>query len=280
MYDININFLKDRKLDAQSGATVVKKKETPLSEKLPMLIGGGVALALLGLVGGGLWFLNNQKAQTSKSIAELDAEIQRLQGQNAQINQIQKDIDNINQEIAILTSVFDQIKPWSAMLAEIGAVTPPNVQIQSIVQDEGKQLTITGTADSYENVNDFLLSLKNSRFLNSETTRLNSSSWVENPSTVTSSQEAKPQNNNGNQAENDQASANKVEVKLPQVVSFNIITTINNEPSQELVNLLNQRGAIGLVSRINTLRRKGALQVEPITEEKPQESAQPEKGES
>jgi type IV pilus assembly protein PilN len=273
MYDININFLKDRKLDAQTaGLTSFRqKKATPLRERLPILIGSGVAVGLIGLVGGGLLLLNNQKSNTQKTIAQLEAEIQRLQGQSSQIQQIQTEIDAVNQEIGILASVFNQIKPWSAILLEIGSITPPQVQIQSLTQSAGRELTITGTADSYEDVNDFLLSLKNSRFLDWETTRLSNSNWIENPSRVALSREALAQNAQPqtNQSENQAPSASNAGLEgiLPQVVSFNIVAYLNDEPSQELISLLNRRGAIGLVTRLNTLQRKGALDIEPIVKQ-------------
>jgi type IV pilus assembly protein PilN len=61
MYKIDINFLKDRKLDTSTvGTTAFKKKtDTPLIEKLPILIGAGVAVAFIAATGGALFFLNN-----------------------------------------------------------------------------------------------------------------------------------------------------------------------------------------------------------------------------
>lgn len=115
-------------------------------------------------MGGALVLLNGQKSSTNKTIAELDAEIQRLQGQNQQVQQIQTEIDNVNRETGILASVFNNIKPWSAMLAEIAYVTPPSVQINSITQNDTKTLTINGYAQSYDDVNDFLLTLKKFSF--------------------------------------------------------------------------------------------------------------------
>jgi type IV pilus assembly protein PilN len=273
MYDINVNFLKERGLDNQAIASLDTGKKTSLKERLPMLIGGGVALGLIGLVGGAFLLLNSQKSNTKQQIANLDAEIQRLQGQSSQIQQIQKEIDEVNKEIGILISVFDQIKPWSAILDEIGSITPPNVQINSITESESqekkKQLTIIGTADSYENVNDFLLSLKNSRFLDAEKTRIITSSWIENPAKVIIEKENFNQNPNKNpvvslKGTEQSSQPTLLEVNLPEVVEFNVVTQINNEPSQDLINELNRRGAIGLVSRLNTLKRKGALEIEPI----------------
>ena len=270
MYKIDINFLKDRKLDTSTvGTTAFKKKtDTPLIEKLPILIGAGVAVAFIAATGGALFFLNNQKTTTASAIAQLDAEIQRLQGQNAQVNAIKTEIDGVNREIGILASVFNQIKPWSAMLSEIGSVTPPSVQIQSISQSENKILTIAGYADSYDNVNDFVLTLKNSRFLDGEQTKLTTTSLADNPSQRISNRQQLIDEVNGN-TPTEGGTTNSDLITLPQVVSYSITAQINDKPSEELLNVLNSRGAIGLVSRLTNLQRKGALKLEEIANTTP-----------
>ncbi|MBE9223109.1 PilN domain-containing protein [Cyanobacterium stanieri LEGE 03274] len=271
MHNIDINFLKERKQDAvtQVGKTAGFKKETTMADRIPILIGSGVAVALIAAVGGASLLLNNQKASTEASIAQLESEIQRLQGQNAQVNQIQQQIDNINGQVGILVSVFDEIKPWSAMLREISFLTPPNVQIQSITQSGSRGLTIAGFADSYDDVNDFLLTLKASSLLNGEQTQLTNTSLTENPSTVATSRAQLEA------AEDETVEAPPTDdsliISLGQVISFNITTEINDVPSTELVNLLDSRGAIGLVSRIEALRQLGALDIEPIVQEQPTE---------
>ncbi|MGY6531020.1 MAG: PilN domain-containing protein [Cyanobacterium sp.] len=268
MHNIDINFLKERNQDAitQVGKTAGFKKETTMAERIPVLIGSGVAVALIAAVGGASLLLNNQKTSTEASISQLESEIQRLQGQNAEINQIQQQIDNINGQVGILVSVFDEIKPWSAMLREIAFLTPPNVQIQSITQSGNRELTIAGVADSYDDVNDLMLTLKASNLLNRNETRLTSTSLTDNPSNVAPSRAALEA------AEGEEVPTNEnLIISLGQVVSFNITTEINDVPSTELVNLLDNRGAIGLVSRIEALRQLGALGIEPMVQEQPEE---------
>jgi type IV pilus assembly protein PilN len=272
MHNIDINFLKERRLDGQTQigkATTLRRKETPFSERIPVLIGAGVAVALIGAVGGAILLLNNQKTATENNIAQLDAEIQRLQGDSAQLNEIQGEIDGIYQQVGILVTVFDEIKPWSAMLAEIAAVTPPNVQIQSITQSGNRGITVSGFANSYDDVNDFLLTLKNSSFLSEAETRLTSASLTDNPSNVARSRaELATMGGDGAQDVAQSTPVNDlITVSLPQGASFNITSEINDVPSTELVNLLNNRGAIGLVSRINALNRLGALNVSSIVDE-------------
>jgi type IV pilus assembly protein PilN len=264
MYNIDINFLKDRKLDATGNTMALKKKATPKTVQLPIIIGTGVAVAFIAATGGALFLLNNQKASTNKTIADLDTEIQRLQGQNAQVKQIETEIGTVTNEIAILVSVFKQIKPWSAMLAEIGSVTPSGVQIQGVSQSENKSLIINGYAQSYDQVNDFLLTLKNSRFLNPEKTTLATTSLTANPGNVIFDRSQLIDDNN-NTATNGTAE-NSVEIELPQVITYTINTEINDISSEELLNQLNTRGAIGLVSRLTYLQRKGALDLEPVVQ--------------
>ncbi|MBL1211353.1 PilN domain-containing protein, partial [Geminocystis sp. GBBB08] len=165
-----------------------------------------------------------------------------------------------------LVSFFNEIKLWSSMLAKIPTITPPNVQIQTITQSGNKGLTINGYAQSYDNVNDFLLTLKNSAFLNSETTKLATATMVANPGTVVfnRSQLLGDQTTRG-QVQND------IDLTLPKVVLYTINTEINDKSAQELLSQLNRRGAIGLVSRITNLQRKGAFNLQPVTKTTPEE---------
>lgn len=267
MYNIDINFLKDRKLDSTSNTNVfIKKQATPLKEKMPIFIGTGVGVAFIAAVGGALLILNGQKTSTTAAIAQIESEIQRLQGQNQEVQKIQGEIDTVNREIGILASVFNYIKPWSAMLAEIAYVTPANVQISSITQADLKTLTINGYGKSYDDVNDFLLTLKNSPFLNGENTRLTTSSLAENPGTVIFDRNQLNAQEGGTNAPQG-GGGGGLDVSFPKVVLYTITTEISDVSSEQLLNLLNRRGAIGLVSRLSNLKRKGVLQLSSIAEE-------------
>jgi len=236
-------------------------------------------VAFIAGVGGALVLLNGQKTSTNQTIADLDAEIQRLQGQNKQVQQIQTEIDNINREIGILASVFNYINPWSAMLAEIAYVTPSNIQVNSITQNDIKTLTINGYGESYEDVNDFLLTLKNSPFLNGENTRLTTTALAENPSTVIFDRTQLNSQGEGNTRRSPAGGEGGLQIELPQVVNYTITTEISDLSSEELLNLLNRRGAIGLVSRLSNLQRKGVLQLTSIAEEAQEKAEQPKEGE-
>lgn len=257
MYNININFLKDRKLDTAGTTTSFKKKPTAtLGDRIPIFIGAGVGVAFIGAVGGALFLLNNQKANQTRNIAQLDAEIQRLQGQNQQVQQIEAEIANVDREISILGSVFTSIKPWSAMLAEIASVTPSGVKINTISQSGINELTINGYAESFDDINDFLLTLQNSPFLDGKETRLSTASRGENPATIIFDLAQLNPNSGVTGTE-----GNNPEVELPPVFLYTITTQIKNQSSEQLLNLLARRGAMGLVSRLTALQRKGVLQL-------------------
>ena len=256
MYDIDINFLKDRKLDALTTSTAFKKKTlASRQEKLPIFIGSGVAVALIAITGGSLLFFNSQKASLTSEIQTIEAEIARLEGKNAQVQQIQAQIDSINREIDILASVFGEIKPWSAMLAEIASVVPPKVQINSLSQSGKSELTISGVADSYKTVNDLFLTLKKSPLLDSEKTILQATSLTSNPNQVIFDGSQPSQN------EEQKAETPKQQVELPKVVTYSMTTAITDESSQKYLNQLNRRGAIGLVSRLTALQKRGVLDI-------------------
>ncbi len=247
MYSIDINFLKDRKTETITTTALKKKSGATPGEQLPILIGAGVGLAFVAAVGGSIWLIEQQKTATQNTISQLEAQIQRLTGQSQEVKQIETEIENVNREIGILVSVFNNIKPWSAMLDEISTLTPPGVQINSISQTEGRKLTINGNALSYQQVSDFFVGLKYSPFFNPENTKLVTASLGDNP--------------NAQQGESGGGGGGNQGATQPQqIVLFTINTEIGDKPAAELLNRLERRGAIGLVSRISALQRKGLLQ--------------------
>ena len=141
-------------------------------------------------------------------------------------------------------------------VSEIASVTPDSTQISSISQsNKDKVITINGYADSYERVNDLFLTLKSSPLINAQKTTLDSTSLVDNPNEIIFNIAELDEDNNTN------FNPTQVEIELPPVVSYTIKTAITNESSQKYLTELNKEGAIGLVSRITALQRKGVLKV-------------------
>lgn len=252
MYGLDINFLSDRHLDTAKSTTVAKQSPgISLKKQTPLLIGAGVGLALVALSGGFIALLNFQKGQTESNIAELDQKLGQLEQQAKSVEELKTQLQAAQGEVTALVSVFNQIKPWSALLEELKVKTPESVQIISLqeVQTppiEGQpapatQLNIKGYAANYDAVNDFLLTLQNSRFFKADKTRIQSAQQSK-------SIEITLGKNSPYKA-----------ASIPDVVEFDITTQLNDIPASQLRRELANRGAVGLVSRLKTLEQTGAV---------------------
>ncbi|AFZ20341.1 PilN domain-containing protein [Allocoleopsis franciscana] len=277
MYSLDVNFLKDRPdLVGQRGGERASAPPTPAGSMTPLIIGVAVGLLLPGLVGG-LWlFLQQQNAQVQEEINQLNVTLGGLKQAEQQIKQLTDETNRVKSETAALASVFNQIKPWSAMLEDIQERVPPNVQILSIEQKQvaapaapaataapaagaknpkpGTQpaspsnnmttkLQITGSARSFDDVNYFLLTLQRSPFFKSDETQLIVAKLQESPSKLEFNE-----------------SQIKVKYELPKAVGYTIQTSLNDVPASELIRELDRKGAVGLVTRIRTLQDKGVFQ--------------------
>ncbi len=244
MYSLDVNFLKDRHLDSSAKATtgtgLTPSRTFSVKEQLPLLIGGTVMVILPALTASSLLVLNQLSSSTQQRIQQLESQLGQLNAQNKSIEEIEAKVKQNDAEIQSLVTVFNQIRPWSALLREIEEQIPPNVQIGSIVQKEN-ELTIEGYAMTYDDLNDFLLTLQSSPLLEAEETVIQRASLEDFPA----------------QMEN---TPNDVEVEFPKGVKYTINTSISDRPSSELRRIFSENGAIGLINRIETLERKGVLQ--------------------
>ncbi|MEC4983038.1 MAG: PilN domain-containing protein [Oscillatoria sp. PMC 1068.18] len=264
MYSLDVNFLKDRPDLNPEKPKAGKRQKFDMGEKGPLLAGIAALLLLPAFVGGVWYILTAQTEEINEDIAELDKEIEQLNAQVQAVDALKAQIEQVNAEVNSLASVFYQIKPWSAILQDIRDRIPPGVQISSIEQsevegsssasssdEEGEtvttsvpiiQLTIQGAATSFNQVNDFLLTLQQSDLLANEETRLVSAQLTNNPAQLVIPDDQ--------QAEN-------VTVELPQVVEYTISTELTNKPASELIRQLDSKGATGLVTRLRTLQQQG-----------------------
>lgn len=265
MYSLDINFLKDRpELSKGSGpklATKKNKQPTKAEDMIPIAAGGAAAVLFPATVGLLLMLVNAQESRVQAEIQDLDAKLGNLQGRAEQVKALEAKMAQATAETNALGSVFYQIKPWSAMLQDIRDRIPPGVQLNSIQQQEVSaqsqdgttqypptmELTLKGIGSSYSDVNDFLLLLQQSNFLNAEESYLKSARLTNNPTAI------KFPEVNGEEQKPD------LEIELPQVVEYEISTQLNSKPAYELVQELNQKGAVGLVTRIETLKQKGVI---------------------
>ncbi|PSF39362.1 pilus assembly protein [Aphanothece hegewaldii CCALA 016] len=259
MYSLDVNFLKDRKLDESTKAAPIRGA-TPISwrKQTPLLIGLGIGAALMGLTALLGIMLNWQKAKTEANIKQLDAEISQLQAKGQSLAEMEAKVKAIDEEVTALVTVFNQIKPRSAVLQEIRRRTPPTVQVVTIEEsaiaptaEEGGtqpkvQLLLTGYARSYDDVNKFLLSLQNSEFFTASKTRIQGAR-----------QEGSPINLDTTGAN---LETRKIKLEIPEAVQYTITTQLSDIPASKLLPSLARNGAVGLVTRIKTLEQKGAVQ--------------------
>ena len=281
MYSLDVNFLKDRGMQSEPGLN--KPKPTPKGSMTPLYMGVGVGLFFPAVVLGLLFFLQQQTAQLQGRSQELDQKLGELKQAENKIAQLEQQITQVNDETTALASVFNQIKPWSALLQDIREDIPPGVQIKTIQQTEvvgkappaaatapkGKpaakganakaanapaepqklmQMQISGTARSFDDVGYFLMTLKQSPFLKSDETQLAKAQLVANPTRL-------------EVPESKLRTAARQTYELPKVVEYTIQTTLSDVPASDLVRELDRKGAVGLVTRIRTLQQiqdKGA----------------------
>jgi type IV pilus assembly protein PilN len=313
MYSLDINFLKDRPdyVTANKPTTRAAAQSMSPETRIPLFIGGGVGVILLAAVGGFWLFLQHQGNELQQQQAELEQKLGSLKGVDEKVKQINDEINTVTGETKALAGVFNQIKPWSAMLQDMRISIPKGVQIDTITQKTGPmppprpapvaspsaspagsgspspaasgspspspaaatpvasqtpllppiQLVITGFANSFSEVNDFVLTLQKSQFFKNNETQLVSAKLIDNPTIVELPKLANSQAN-ATKLANSQANAEVKlpEVKLPKVVSYTIQTTLSDLTASDLLRELDRKGAVGLVTRIKTLQNKGVIQ--------------------
>ncbi|AFZ37177.1 Fimbrial assembly family protein [Stanieria cyanosphaera PCC 7437] len=247
MYSLDVNFLKDRGLNKTSEAEVKSPKAKPsFVKQLPLVFGLIALVAFPGAAFGYLKNLETQKAELEQQIQSIDGEISSLQNQNQQLDQIQQQITGVEQETQALISVFEKIRPWSAILQEVSDRIPPGVQVDTIQQSgsiDNTQLVVSGIARSYNDVNDFVLFLQRSPFFNSKNIKLTGANLADLEVSI----------------ENQAEIPEDLIVQFPQGVKYSITTQLSNTPASQMIREFNNKGAVGLVTRLKTLENKGAI---------------------
>jgi type IV pilus assembly protein PilN len=281
MYALDINFLNDRG-ERQAGPGKRKPKPSASTSQTPFYLGLAVAVALPALALGAWVFLQSQNGTLEQRQAALDSELATVKQQQSEVDAIKKQVSDYEASNTALATVFDRIKPWSGILQDIrdrvpngvqislieqlppeaaAAVTPvgspspspgaspdPNVPVvPAIAAEPPKQkIKLTGRAKSFNEVNDFILTLQRSPFLTSKDTKLTNSKLIDSPTKITFAEKEGP-------------ATDKVEVKLPKVVEYTIETTLTELPASALLQDLERTLSVGLASRIQTLRDRGVL---------------------
>ena len=262
MYKLDINLLRDRYLQEKLQRPSQLRIAILNSDKqTPLILGAAAGVVLVAFAVGGSWLVNWQAETTQEQINALDAELIRLRARAQSLAALEAQTKQINQETQTFVGVFNYIKPWSAILSDIKSRTPSQLQITSIQEQKiegvpsGSQpnqaapasppisLKIQGYARTYQDVNDFLLSLQASKFLIPEATGITGAQLVDLP--------IKWQGVQGEKVSE--------QLKFPQVIQYSIDTALTQVPASQLLADLNSQGAVGLVTRLRTLQQKGAI---------------------
>ena len=250
MYGIDINFLNDRAARPVDAIVPVNQPaKAPSGSKLPIICGLAGALIALGGVGGYWMILQGQQKTLAAESAQLDAQLAELQQKLAQVDTIRQQTQAINVEIQGLAGVFERIRPWSAIVRDMQNRIPSRTQLLSIQQtapdEEGEGspaggIELSGNACSFDDVNDFLLTLKNSPFLDIETVQITDAAL-------------------GNEEPGRCPGTAETEETL-ELVTYTITSDIKSLPAAALLDELNrQQEATGLAARIRALQATGAI---------------------
>ena len=247
MYNLDINFLKDRNIEQSVDLSrdFVTKKEASIADKIPIALGAIIFLIAPLITFSYLKSVEAKTTNVKQEIQQLESEIADLGNQNKKIEEANAEIQKIEQETAALVGVFEKIKPWAAIMQEVSDRTPPGVLVESLQQSgsgSGTGINIAGVARTYDDVNDFVLFLQRSPFFNSKQIRLNGASKT-SFSVEIENREDLPEN---------------ASLEIPQGIKYTISAQLNNVPSSQLREELEEKGSIGLVTRLKTLERKGA----------------------
>jgi type IV pilus assembly protein PilN len=253
MNQININLLNDR--PEYSAGTTTQSTANP-EDKTPLILGGALAGGLVGLVVlllGGLTLYNQHLASEND---QLTSDLNKLAPELTKVDQLQAKEKVILAETTALAKVFNQIKPWSATLQDLRDRVPPTLQLTSVEQvaaavpsgsptpspapsgqaapaaaapAPSNDLKLSGNALTFGVINDFELVLRKSPFLKPEATKL-----------ISAQREAAAQNSTS-------------------LVKYEMNTQQNDVPASELLQVLNAKGATGLVARIQALKQQGVM---------------------
>jgi len=250
MYSLDINFLKDR---PEYGAAAAAPRRAAATGSLPLILGLLVGLIPVAGAFGLMFFLQSQNATLTAESGALDATLADLQKSQEEATAINEQIAGINSVTTDFINVFNLIKPWSAVLQSLSDQVPSGVQFNSIQETE-TGVNITGLAQSHDQVNDFILSLQRSPLFDAKAVTLTESKLVDNPTEVTL-QELATQPGEGTQT-----APPTIEVTLPQVVEYSIAAQFTTVGASEILKELDSKGAVGLVARIEALRKSGVLE--------------------
>lgn len=235
MYSLDINFLRDRDLTD----TVVPDKASggssapPGKEPTPLIIGGAITAVCLAGAGFLFWQESNAQASIEEETITVDQEIQRLTAQGNTIEGLEADIAAAKNRSAAFVNVLQtRIKPWSAIMQEVGDLTPGGLQLSSFEQTDD-QLLIKGFSQGFTEVNDLMINLQASPLFVEEDVYIVSAALVDSPVPLEFPRPVESFN-------------------IPKVVEYTISVSLGDLSDSEIIQTLEEQGAKGMAERLKT----------------------------
>lgn len=140
-----------------------------------------------------------------------------------------------------------------ASAASPAPAAPPTVTAALPGDVPTTKIEIIGRGKSFEDVNNFILTLKQSAFFNPDDIHLISADLVEGYGAVTPIITG---NVNDLSPAQKEAAERLSRLKMPKVVNYKIQTTLKRVPAANLIQELERKGAVGLVSRLKSLQQQ------------------------
>jgi type IV pilus assembly protein PilN len=138
--------------------------------------------------------------------------------------------------------------PKSSPVAGTSGSTPSSVPTTTLPSDiPTTKLDIAGTAKTFEEVNNFMLTLKRSAFFSPDDTQL-----------LTATLSSAGQLNEVVKDKKPETPAT-TKLELPKIVEYKIQTSLKRIPANDLIGELERKGAVGLVTRLRTLQQQEVL---------------------
>jgi type IV pilus assembly protein PilN len=234
MYTLDINFLSDRAADEAQAS-----ERQPIADSQFLVYGGAVAAVALAIVGGAFLVLNAQNEGIQQKLSALTSEESQLNSKLTALKTQETELQAIQARTGELVNLFVGNLPVSAIADDIRKRTPITVQVEAITQasvaatpqsPSTSQISLTGKATNYNELNDFLLLLKASPLLEGKETILVSSALQ--PATTD---------------------------KNFTLVNFQIRTAVTSQSPANILPALQKTGADGLVTRVNLLKQQGVI---------------------
>lgn len=185
MFTPEINFLKERPQTPGTDNVVFVDESAggggALGGAGAIAVGFLAAVIALGAWAGTNLYLGGRRDALLVTNNQLSEDLRVAQAELSELEALDNELQGILARTEAFRTFFSQVQPWSAILQDLRDRIPPDVWITNITAS-GRQLSIRGGSLSFEQVNDLILTLLESRFVSD--VRLISGQKVDGSSTT------------------------------------------------------------------------------------------------